>query len=179
MHTSDGPSLCNRSRIRPPVRCNARVDAYTRAQNTLSVETTHVQVFYPFHPLNGGTLRVICRPKVRDGAVTVMESSGSRLKIPVWMLSPDCAAVEVEDNPHLGKEALLNLASLLAAVLSSADADHDNLLQIALDRSNGGQRGSTATSGPKGRKARRATADRRAGATRVGRPDGQHSGGGI
>jgi hypothetical protein len=58
----------------------------TRAPNSLSVETTEVQVFYPFHPLKGRTLRVICRPKVVDGAMTVVEPSGSRLKLPVWML---------------------------------------------------------------------------------------------
>jgi hypothetical protein len=147
-------------------------DGDTRAHNTLSAETTYVQVLYPFHPLNGKTLRVICRPKGSDGAVTVMEPSGSRLKIPIWMLSPDCAAIEVEDKARLGKEALLNLASLLATVLSSADSDHDNLLQIALDRSNGGQRGSTATSRPKGRKARGASPDGRKGAARANRSNG-------
>ena len=45
-------------------------DGDTRAHNTLSTEATHVQVFYPFHPLHGSTLRVICRPKTSDGAVT-------------------------------------------------------------------------------------------------------------
>ena len=155
-------------------------DGDTRAHNTLSAEPTQVQVFYPFHPLHGRTLRVICRPKTGDGAVTVMESNGSRLKIPVWMLSPDCADVGIEGKPHLGKEALLNLASLLATVLTSADADHDNLLQIAVDRSKGGQRGAaTATSGRQGRKARRASSDGRTGATRADRSHGQHSGGGI
>ena len=122
----------------------------------------------------------MCRPKTGDGAVTVVESNGSRLKIPVWMLSPDCADVDMEGEPHLGKEALLNLASLLATVLSSADPDHGKLLQIAVDRGKGGQRGAaTATSGPKGRKARRASSDRRTGATRADRSHGQHSGGGI
>jgi hypothetical protein len=155
------------------------VDAHTRAHNTLSAEATHVQVFYPFHPLHGKTLRVICRPKAGDGAVTVLEPSGSRLKIPVWMLSSDCAAVEIGNKPHLGKDALLSLESLLAAVHTSADADHDNLLQMVVDRSNGGQRDATATVGPDDRKTRRATAHGRKGATRTHRSDGQHSGGGI
>ena len=72
-----------------------RGDDDTRAHNTLSAEATHVQVFYPFHPLHGSTLRVICRPKTGDGAVTVMRPSGGRLKIPVWMLSSACAEVEI------------------------------------------------------------------------------------
>jgi len=109
------------------------VDGDTRAHNTLSAETTHVQVFYPFHPLHDKTLQVICRPKAGDGAVTVLEPNGSRLKIPVWMLSSDCAGVEIENKPHLGKDALLSLESLLGTVYTSANTDHDNLLQMAVD----------------------------------------------
>jgi len=154
-------------------------DADSRAHNTLSAEATHVQVFYPFHPLHGSTLRVICRPKTGDGAVTVMGPSGSRLKIPVWMLSSACADVEIDDKPSLGKDPLLNLASLLAAALTSADADHDNLLQIAVDRSNGGQGSATATSRPDDRKTRCASARGRKGKTRTHRSDGQHSGDSI
>jgi hypothetical protein len=170
-----GPSGRDRATCRRPVRRSARADADTRAHNTLSAETTHVQVFYPFHPLHGTMLRVVCRPKDRDGAVTIMEPRGSRLKIPVWMLSSDCADIEIEDNPHLGKVGLLGLASLLATVLTSVDADHDNLLQIAVDRGNGGHRGATATSGRKDRKARRASSDGRTSTTRAHRSDGQHS----
>ena len=171
--------MCDPSRCLPPEPHNGHADGDTHAHNTLSAETIHVQVFYPFHPLHGKTLRVICRPKARDGAVTVVEPSGSRLKIPVWMLSSDCADVEIEDKPHLGKDALVSLASLLRTVLAAADADHDNLLQIVVNRGNGGQRGATATSEPDDRKARRACADRRKGTTRAHRSDGQHSGGSI
>ena len=175
----NGPIGSGRGTCRRRGRGSAGAGDDTCAHNTLSAEATHVQIFYPFHPLHGSTLRVICRPKTGDGAVTVMEPSGSRLKIPVWMLSSACADVEIDAKPHLGKDALLNLTSLLAAALTSADADHDNLLQIAVDRSNGGQRSATATSRPDDRKTRRASARRRKGATRTHRSDGQHFGGDV
>ena len=65
------------------------MDAAIVTHNTLSAEVTHVQVFYPFHPLRGYSLRVLRKPKKGDGAVVVMDAVGKRLKIPVWMLSPD------------------------------------------------------------------------------------------
>ena len=179
MWRGSAPNVCDPARCLPPEPRNGHAGGDSRTHNTLSVEATYVQVFYPFHPLHGSTLRVICRPKTGDGAVTVMGPSGSRLKIPVWMLSSACADVEIDDKPSLGKDALLNLASLLDAALTSADADHDDLLQIAVERSNGGQGSATATSRPNDRKARRASARGRKGKTRSHRSDGQHSGGSI
>ena len=164
---------------RLPARQSEYADGDTHAHSTLSAKATHVQVFYPFHPLHGSTLRVICRPRTGDGAVTVMDSSGGRLKIPVWMLSSAWADVEIQDKPHLNKDALLNLAWLLSGALTSTDADHDNLQQIAVDRSNGGQGSATATSRPDDRKARGASARGCKGDTRTHRSDGQHSGGSI
>jgi hypothetical protein len=108
-----------------------------------------------------------------------MEPSGRRLKIPLWMLSSDCADVEIASKPHLGKDGLLSLASLLGTLITSVDADHDNLLQIIVNGNKGGQRGATATSGPDDRKARRASAHGHKSATRTHRSDGQHFGGGI
>ena len=48
-----------------------------RAHNTLSAETTHVQVFYPFHPLHGVTLQIVRKPKRGDGAVSIIEPNGT------------------------------------------------------------------------------------------------------
>src|SRR5262249_54098851 len=76
---------------------------------------TDVQVFYPFHPLHGVTLRILRRPKRGDGAVCVMDAAGRRLKIPIWMLLPECAEITISQRPHLGKQALLSLASLIAS----------------------------------------------------------------
>src|SRR5271156_813079 len=89
------------------------------AHNTLSADNTDVQVFYPFHPLHGVILRVLRRPKRGDGAVCVMDPAGRQLKIPIWMLLPECAEITISQRPRLGKQALLSLASLTASQLDS------------------------------------------------------------
>ena len=131
---------------------NANVDDAISAQNTLSAETTQVTVFYPFHPLHGATLQVVRRPKRGDGAVSVIDPTGRRLKIPVWMLLSDCVDTKLVEQPTLSKNALLSLMSLL---IVPPDAEHDvraNLLQTVVDGCKGGQRGSTRASGPGDRK---------------------------
>ena len=126
---------------------NMRVDD-THAHNTLSPDKTDVQVFYPFHPLHGATLQILRRPKRGDGAVCVMDPGGRRLKIPVWMLSRECAEIMISERPHLGKEALLSLASLIASQPDSKGCVHDDLLQTPVSGCEGGHRGATPTSGP-------------------------------
>ena len=116
--------------------------------NTLSADNTDVQVFYPFHPLRGATLEILRSPKRGDGAVCVMDRAGRRLKIPVWMLLPECTEIKISQQPHLGKEALLSLASLIASQLASKDRVHDNLLQTPVSGCEGGHRGAASTSGP-------------------------------
>ena len=69
--------------------------SHIHAHNTLSAENTEVQVFYPFHPLHGATLQMVRRSKRGDGAVSVTDPTGKRLKIPVWMLLPDCTQIKV------------------------------------------------------------------------------------
>jgi hypothetical protein len=66
-------------------------DSAIRTHSTLCAEITHVRVFYTLHPLRDSSLQVVRRPKRGDGAVTVVDPTGKRLKIPLWMLSPDAA----------------------------------------------------------------------------------------
>jgi hypothetical protein len=119
-------------------RHNEDVDGTIRAHNTLSTETTQVQVFYPFHPLHGVSLQVIRRPKRGDGAVSVLDVAGKRLKIPLWMLFPESAGIKTSDQAHLSKESLLSLASLLSPLL-------DNLVQTFGEKCKGGGRAANAT----------------------------------
>jgi hypothetical protein len=77
----------DRGRVRRRERHGGHEDDDTHAHNTLSPEDGKVQVFYPFHPLQGATVQILRRPKREDGAVSVIDRSGKRLKIPVWMLS--------------------------------------------------------------------------------------------
>lgn len=121
-------------RFRRPAPDSADEDGPTRAHSTLSAETTHVQVFYQFHPLHGSTLRVVRRPKQGDGAVSVIDPAGRRLKIPLWMLLPNSAEMEIAQQPLLSKEALLSLTSLLVTPPDIQNRVHDTLLQTTVDR---------------------------------------------
>ena len=172
-------SALRRARCRRPARSCGHGDGGTHAHNTLSAENTDVQVFYPFHPLHGATLQILRRPKRGDGAVCVMDPAGRRLKIPVWMLLPECAEIKISERPHLSKEALLSLASLIASQHDSKDHGHDNLLQTAVDGCEGGRRGATTTSGPDDPKGTRCRADGRSDTRRSDRSHGPHSGGGL
>ena len=136
------------ARYRRPVRQSEQAGGDTHAHNTLSPDKTDVQVFYPFHPLHGATLQILRRPKRGDGAVCVMDPGGGRLKIPVWMVLRECAEIMISERPHLGKEALLSLASLIALQPDSKGRVHDDLLQTPVSGREGGHRGTTSTSGP-------------------------------
>ena len=84
----------------------------TNLRHTTVVST--VVVFYPFHPLHGRTLDVACAPRDGDGAVTVIDVTGLRLKIPSWMLSPTAAEHRLSERAEVGSRALLCLARLVA-----------------------------------------------------------------
>jgi len=167
----------DRVRDRQQERRNGHVDECTRAHSTLSAETTHVQVFYRFHPLHSCTLRILRRPKREDGAVSVIDPTGRRLKIPVWMLLPDSAEIKIAEQAYVNKEALLSLASLVSREMEGCV--HANLLPAVVDTCKGGQRAATTTSGPGDRKGGGQGADRRRDTNRTDRSHGPHSGGGL
>jgi len=129
---------------RPEPR-SVRVDGGTRTHNTLSADATSVQVLYPFHPLHGTSLQLIRQPKREDGAVTVLDPNGRRLKIPIWMLSAEAADARIAEQAYLSKHALQSLADLLAIRLPTEDDIHDNLLPRVAGPQ-GGHRGAVATS---------------------------------
>ena len=169
----------HRARCLRQARCNADGDAAIRAHNTLSAEDTRVQVFYPFHPLRDAVLQVVRRPKRGDGAVAVVDPVGKRLKIPVWMLSPECAAITITEQPHLSSPSLLSLVSLLSTRLHVPDQIRDNLLETVVDGCKGGQRGATTTSGPGDPKGKRGRTPGPKGTNRTDRSHGPHSGDGL
>jgi len=159
-------------------RCSGHGDENIRAHNTLFAESNEVQVFYPFHPLHGSTLQILRRPKRGDGAVCVIDRVGRRLKIPVWMLLPDCTAIKISDEVHLSKESLLSLMLLLSPH-APEDRDHDNLLPTAVDGCKGGRRGATKAAGSDDPGRERNRADECDDARRSDRSDGSHSDGGL
>jgi len=173
------PNGHDQARGRRRARHNEHADECTRAHSTLSAATTHVQVFYRFHPLYSSTLQIMRRPKRGDGAVSVIDSTGRRLKIPVWMLLPDSAEIKITEQAYLSKEALLSLASLVSTPREIEDPVHANLLPAVVDTCKGGQRAATTTSGPGDRKSGDHGADRRRDTNRTDRSHGRHSDGGL
>jgi len=174
-----GSSVGRPGTNRRPAPRSEHGDGATRVHSTLSAETTHVQVFYPFHPLHGSTLRVVRRPKQGDGAVSVSDPAGRRLKIPLWMVLPNSAEMKIAQQPLLSKEALLSLTSLLVTLPDISERVHDNLLQTVVDGGKGGHRAATTTSGHGDSKGRRRGADRHNGTNRTDRSHGPHSDGGL
>src|SRR5262249_4661065 len=142
--------------------------------NTLSTETHHVRIFYPFHPLHGLNLQVVRKPKRGDGAVSIRDPAGKRLKIPVWMITPDASHVQIVEQPLLSKEALLSLTSLIAPVM---DITNHNLPQTIVDGWRGGQCGAATTSGSDDTEGTRDRAGRTT--NRTDRSDGAHPGHGF
>ena len=159
-------------------RCSGCGHDDIRAHNTLSADCAEVQVFYPFHPLYGSILRILRKPKRGDGAVSVIDRGGRRLKIPVWMLLPDCTAIKISDEVHLSRESLLSL-TLLLSPHAPEDRDHDTLLPTAVDGCNGGDRGSAKAAGSVDSGRKRNRADGCDGARRSDRSDGSRSHGGF
>jgi hypothetical protein len=149
-------------------QCSGREGGGTHAQNTLSTETTEVQVYYPFHPLHGLTVQIQRRPKRGDGAAIVADRAGKRLKIPMWMLSPSSREIRLSERAVLSKEALLSLSSVLAI---QTQRDHDNLQRIAVDLCEGGHREATRTDGPDDPRSPSGTRKRKR-SGRSGRSDG-------
>jgi hypothetical protein len=134
----------DRAKDHRPGSRNVHADGDIVTHNTLSADVTHVEVFYPFHPLHGYRLRVLRKPKKSDGAVAVVDPIGKRLKIPVWMLSPVAGKAEINSKASLSRESLLSLVALL----KSAGEQNDNLLQTSTDKSKGDRHAATATTKP-------------------------------
>ncbi len=96
------------------VLLRASVDSNTHNQNTISLR---IKVYYPFHPLNGLELDVVRKSRKGDGAVTVADPEGIRLKIPAWMVSPQAAQIVLSEKAEISVRALLELVHLLAPYL--------------------------------------------------------------
>jgi hypothetical protein len=108
-----------------------------------------------------------------------MDPAGRRLRIPIWMLLPECAEIKISQQPHLGKAALLSLASLITSQLDFKDRGHDNLPKTTVNGFEEGRRGATSTSGPDDPKGTRCRANGRSDTRRSNRSHGPRSGSGL
>ena len=108
-----------------------------------------------------------------------MDPAGRRLKIPIWMLLPECAEITISQRPRLGKQALLSLASLITSQLDFKDRGHDNLPQTTVNGFEEGRRGATSTSGPDDPKGTRCRANGRSDTRRSDRSHGPRYSSGV
>ncbi|MDP1900054.1 MAG: hypothetical protein Q8K96_06325 [Rubrivivax sp.] len=74
-----------------------------------------VTVHYPFHPMQRQSLEVLAWPRQAHLPVTVRTPDGSTLKIPLWMLDPATARIDLHDQVELSLPTWLALAALLEA----------------------------------------------------------------
>jgi hypothetical protein len=95
------------------------------------------------------------------------------------MLLRECAELMISRRPHLGKEALLSLASLIASQRDSKGRVHDDLLQTPVSEREGGHRGTTSTSGPDDSKGKRCGVDGRGDTRRSRQSHGPRCDGGL
>ena len=100
-----------------------------------------------------------------------MDAVGKRLKIPVWMLSPEAARAEIARGAYLNSDSLLSLALLLQTATSK---DRGNLLQTSADDSKGDHHAATTTAKP-GSNRRRSRDPRGNGQRRSARSHGARS----
>lgn len=74
---------------------------------------SRIVVAYPFHPLHGQLLEVVSTPRHREGAVTVRDPEGKRLKVPSWMLDEDASRVQLANQVVISVAALQALDELI------------------------------------------------------------------
>jgi hypothetical protein len=108
-----------------------------------------------------------------------MDPGGRRLKIPIWMLSRESAEIMISERPHLDKEALLSLASLITSQPDSEGRVHDDLLQTPVSGCEGGHRGTTSASGPDDSEGTRCRVNGRGDTRRSHRSHGTRCSGGL
>jgi len=77
-----------------------------------------ITVYYPFHPLHGCELKVVCKPHGNNsnGLLTVVDPKGKHLKIPVWMVLPEAAQYKLSEQVKICTNALLALANFLESI---------------------------------------------------------------
>ena len=134
------------------------MDASIGGRGTQSRSST-VRVHYRFHPLHERELEVVCTPRAAEGAVTVVDPTGRRLKIPSWMLSSEAAELHLSEQARISVSALRNLAELLTCgvALRTGDTTNDSLAPGRTITERRGTRGTTSTGGRSSGGRRRAT----------------------
>ena len=97
--------------------------AYSRGpHNTQLQQGDEVTVYYRFHPFHGKIVTVRRRRADQgdDGVVLVPPSGRSRV-VPIWMLDPQAAQLDLCEHPRISKQALIELRMFVNVSLNSLD----------------------------------------------------------
>jgi hypothetical protein len=85
------------------------------SKTTLNTLPPTVRIYYPFHPYAGKTFKVLQRARGKAEQVSVELSAGKALTLPLWMLQPEAAQLQISSNIDIPHTALLEVVDLLRA----------------------------------------------------------------
>jgi hypothetical protein len=77
------------------------------------------RIYYPFHPFINQTFKILQRASGKSGQVTVELSAGKTLTLPLWMLQPEAALLQVGTTIDIPCSILLEIVDLLSANCSA------------------------------------------------------------
>jgi hypothetical protein len=77
------------------------------------------RVYYPFHPFTNQTFKILQRASGKAGQVTVELSAGKTLTLPLWMLQPEAAVLQIGTTIDIPHSVLLEIVDLLSANCSA------------------------------------------------------------
>lgn len=104
----------SRSARRPrPSRGRGCGDARNAIRNT---KCSTITIRYPFHPLCGQELAVERLSAKGDGFADCVDLEGRRLRVPLWMTSPEAAEHRLADAVRIDPKALLRLIDWVRCV---------------------------------------------------------------
>ena len=85
------------------------------------------RVYYTFHPYANQTFKVLQRAGGKAGRVTVELSPGKTLTLPLWMLQPEAALLQVGPGIDIPLPILLEIVDLVRANCSALKPISDAL----------------------------------------------------
>jgi hypothetical protein len=98
------------------------------------------RVYYSFHPHANQTFKVLQRASGKAGQVTVELSAGKTLTLPLWMLQPEAALLQLSPTVDISVPILLEIVDLVRAncsalkPLSDALEPTDGSTQLSLSQ---------------------------------------------
>ena len=77
------------------------------------------RIYYSFHPYSGLTFKVLHLAGGKPEQVTLERSAAKTFTVPLWMLQPEAALLQVSANIEIPHTVLLEIIDLLTANCSA------------------------------------------------------------